>query len=87
MAVRVIVVVLVLVFSMAAVGALLAEPVNTVSETINATGDYDNSWLDGNSVMIGLVQDWFNAILVGIFGVLVWGFWRVIKRELSRQGL
>lgn len=33
------------------------------------------------------VRGWFNMILFAIFGIMCWGTWRVLRKELTRSQL
>lgn len=83
--------VLMVVFSLVLVQAVLAEPFIEITNELNDTGDYSSlegvSGYNGNNVIGGLMEDWFHMGLIGIFGMMAWGVWWVVRRELTRGGL
>lgn len=87
---RTIATVLIVVFAVAIVQAALAAPLNSVLGDLNDTGDYsDLDGVDdynGNSIIGGLWSSWMNMGLVAMFGMMVWGVARVVRRELTRGG-
>lgn len=79
--------VLIVVFGVVLVQAAIADPLITFETSLNATGDYSNEHFDGNAIIDGLPQAWFNMGLIAIFGLMVYGVMRVIRQELTRGGL
>lgn len=77
---------LIIVFVLLLLQATLAGPAVQISDDLNATGDYDNDHFNGNDRITGYVSDWFNMGLVAVFGMMLWGVARVIRRELTRGG-
>lgn len=75
---------LTIVFVLVMIQSVLAQPLSTVTTDLNATGDYNNEHFDGNARITGYFGDWLNMGLIGIFGILMWGFARVLRRELTR---
>lgn len=84
---RAVAVVLILVFSIILIQSLVAGPLVEYTEKVNATGDYSNSHFDGNTIITGYADAWFNMGLIAIFGLMAWGSWRVIRQELTRGRL
>lgn len=81
---RTVAAVMIVVFSILAVWATMADPLVQIS---NAFIEIETSGqLNTDSKINTLVGSVFNMILVGVFGILAWGFWRVIRRELTRGG-
>lgn len=81
---RTIAAVFIAVFAFLVVGATMADPLVQIA---NAFQDIQTSGqLSTDSKIDRLVASWFNQILVAIFGILLWGVWRVIRRELTRGG-
>lgn len=83
--------VLIVVFAIAVVQAALAGPFTSVQTSLNQTGDYGDLEgagpdYDGNDIITSLIGDWFNMGLVAMFGAMVWGVWRVVRREITRGG-
>jgi TRAP-type C4-dicarboxylate transport system permease small subunit len=81
---RTIAAVLIVVFSMLAIWGTLADPLVQIS---NAFIDLETSGQFNTDAKISrLTQSVFNMILIGVFGVMAWGIWRVVRRELTRGG-
>lgn len=84
-------VVLIVVFAIALAQSALAGPMVQVTDSLNETGDYSNldgvDGYNGNDVITGLVDDWLNMGLIGMFGIMIWGIARVVRRELTRGRL
>jgi len=81
---RTIAAVLIVVFSMLAIWATMADPLVQIA---NAFIDLETSGqFNTDSKINRMVQSFFNMILVGVFGVMAWGIWRVVRRELTRGG-
>lgn len=82
--------VLMVVFSLVLVQAVLAEPFIQITNDLNDSGDYSSlegvDGYNGNTVIGGLMEDWFNMGLIGIFGMMLWGVGWVVRRELTRGG-
>lgn len=78
--------VLIIVFVIVLLQAVLAGPFVQIQNDLNETGDYSNDYFDGNALITGWISDWFNAGLIGIFGIMTWGVARVLRRELTRGG-
>jgi hypothetical protein len=78
--------VIVIVFVIAIGQAALAGPATNVQTSLNGTGDYNNDHFNGNKIITTTLGSWFNMGLVGIFGIILWGFARVIRQELTRGG-
>lgn len=76
--------VLIIVFVIALLQSLLASPALTLTQDLNQSGDYDNQYFNGNNLISGYLSSWFDAGLVAIFGMMVWGFARVVRKELFR---
>lgn len=83
--------VLIVVFVIAVVQSVLAGPFVQVTNDLEATGDYSDldgvDGYNGNDVITGLIDDWFNMGLIAMFGVMAWGVWAVVRRELNIGGL
>lgn len=88
MGVRTIAVAIFLIFAFVVLGSTLAGPLTTVADDLNSTGDYsDVGGQDGNKIITDLPGMWFNGVLIGVFGVMVWATWFVLRRELTRGQL
>lgn len=81
---RTVAAVMIAVFAFLAVWVTMADPLVQISNTfidIETSGQ-----LNTDSKITSLVDSLFNMILAGVFGILMWGIWRVIRRELTRGG-
>lgn len=87
MAWRVVGVVLAVVFMALVFQATLAEPVVQVQSDLNESGDYNNEHFNGNDLIMGWIDSFFNVILILVFGALSWGVWYVLRREVTRGRL
>lgn len=88
---RVLATVMVVIFALAVAQAALASPLHEVTSKLNDTGDYSNlegvDGYDGNAVIGNMFGHWMNMGLMGMFGIMLWGVARVVRRELTRGGL
>lgn len=78
--------VLIVVFTIVLIQSTMAGPANQITEDLNATGDYNNEHFNGNELITSYVGDWLNMGLIGMFGIMLWGLARVVRRELTRGG-
>jgi len=81
---RVIAAVLIFVLTMIVFQPLLGPALTQVTESLNETGDYDDRYLDGNSVFGDLQQTLLRAVSFAVMGVLAWGAVRVVRKERFR---
>lgn len=76
---------MIVVFVMLIVLSVMADPLVQIADAfqgIETSGQFNtDSKIDAN------VNAWFNMILVAVFGVMGWGTWRVLRRELTRGQL
>lgn len=84
---RIIATVLVVVFSIILLQGALAGPLTETADRLGGSGDYENEHFDGNQIIQDMPGHWFNMGRVGIFGIMAWGAWRVIREELTRGRL
>lgn len=87
---RVVATVLTVVTVLVIVQSALASPLHETTTQLNETGDYGDldgvSGYDGNQVITGLWDDWMKMGLIGMFGIMLWGTARVVRKELTRGG-
>lgn len=81
---KAVVTVLIVVFGVVIIQMAMASPLVSISESLNETGDYSNDHFDGNEVIGDMPDIWFNMGLIAIFGIMAWGIWWIIRRELTR---
>lgn len=76
---------LIVVFVMLLVWATLADPlvqIGNAFQGVETSGQFNTEQkIDTN------IQAWFNMLLLAVFGVMGWAFWRVVRRELTRGQL
>lgn len=83
MAWRKVATIMIIVFGIAVVQMSMAGPLTSVSQSLNETGDYSNEHFDGNKTITELPVTWFDMGLMGMFGIILWGFWSVIQDEIN----
>jgi len=81
---RTVAAVFIAVFAFLVVLGTMADPLVQIADAfigLETSGQFNT-----DSKINTLVSAVFNSILIGIFGLLAWGIWRVIRRELTRGG-
>lgn len=78
---RTIATIMTVVFVAVAAWMTLADPLLSVAEAFK--GLETSGYFGYDARVDGLVGSFFNMFLVLIFGVIAWGVWWVIRRELS----
>lgn len=86
MAWRTVLTVIAVVFVIAIAQMTLGPVGDQTLDSLNESGDYNNSHYDGNDLIGGWMSDWFNMGLFAMFGVMLWGAWRIARREITRGG-
>lgn len=81
---RIVATVMIIVFAIVLAQGALAGPLIQTGEKLNQSGDYSNPHFDGNQIIGDMPGHWFNMGLVAIFGIMLWGAWRVVREELTR---
>lgn len=77
--------VIIAVFALIVVWTVFADPLIEIG---NAFQEFDTSGqFNYDSTIDGLIGSWFDMIIFGVFGLLAWGAWRVVRRELTRGGI
>lgn len=61
-------------------------PLTQIVDGVQESGDYNNEHFQGEQLMDDMVQGWLTGGLVGIFGIMVWALYRLLRREVTRQG-
>lgn len=85
MAVRTILTVIIVVFAATIVWVGLADPlvqIGAAFKGVETSGQFGK-----NALIDGMIGSWFDAILVLVFGIMLWGTVRVVRRELTRGRL
>jgi len=75
---------IIVVFVLLLLQITLAGPMTATVDALNETGDYDNQYFDGNSLIPGFLSNWFDMILIGVFGMMGWASARILRREITR---
>jgi len=76
--------VLIIAFVVLSLQSILASPMVEVTGALNATGDYSNQYFNGNALITGYLDSWFDMGLIAVFGMMGWGVARVLRREITR---
>jgi len=75
---------MIVIFVLLLLQVTLAGPMTRTVDSLNETGDYNNTHFNGNTLITGYLGSWFNMILVGTFGMLGWAGARILRREITR---
>lgn len=86
MALRAVVTVLSVIFVLVLIAATIGPVIPQITGSLMATGDYNTSWLAGETIVSNLVETWFQTILVAVFGIMLWAVAYVLRRELTGKG-
>lgn len=85
MATRTVLTVMIVIFTATIVWVGLADPLVQLGIALK---DIETSGQFGKTALIdGMIASWFNAILILVFGIMLWGIIRVMRRELTRGRL
>jgi len=82
---RVITTVFIVVFAALIVWTITADPLRQTGDSIAEIDDGGGPY-DVGSQTDSIIRGFSNMFLVLVFGVLGWGLWRVLRRELTRGG-
>lgn len=61
-------------------------PLVEIIDGVQESGDYNTEHFNGDQLMDGMVSAWLTGGLVGIFGIMVWALYRLLRYEVTRQG-
>lgn len=78
--------VITVIFMLVSIWTLAADPLISIGNSFQDTGDNSNEHFDGDSIIDENIGAWFDMILVGVFGLMAWAGYRVLRRELTRGG-
>lgn len=81
---RTVAAVMIVIFTFIIVWVVMADPLVSIADAfieLDTSGQFNT-----DSKIDAMVRGWFNMILVGVFGIMAWGIWRVIRKELTRGG-
>lgn len=85
MASRTILTVIIVVFGATIVWVGMADPLIQIGAAFK---DIETSGQFGKNALIdGMIGSWFDAILILVFGIMLWGTVRVVRKELTRGRL
>jgi TRAP-type C4-dicarboxylate transport system permease small subunit len=82
---RTVAAVVIAVFSLTIIWVTLGDPLIQIANSFKDIGT--SGQFNYDSKIDGLVGTWFNTILVAVFGLMAWGAWRLLRRELTRGGI
>lgn len=77
--------IVIVVFVLLVTWMTLASPLVEVGQSfqdVHTSGQFDTDTKIDN-----YIGGWFTLFPVSIFGLIVWGFWYVYRKELTRSGL
>jgi len=77
--------VLTVVFVVVVIQTIAAPALVQTTEDLKDSGEYSNDHFDGESLIDGYVDAWFNMGLIALFGMMAWGVARVVRRELGER--
>jgi|APHM01.1.fsa_nt_gi hypothetical protein len=77
--------VLVVVFVITLVQSALAAPLVQLEGALTGVADLSGGQFDGEVLISGLFDSWFNMGLVAVFGLIILSAARVLRRELTRR--
>lgn len=84
MALRTVATVMIVLIAILLAVMFLAEPFIAVTDSLNDSGDYSLQGEDMNDDFGDTVSAWLNMSWIAIFGVMGWGIYRIVRRELTR---
>lgn len=84
---RVIAAIMIALFAILTVSAVTADPIRQVTDTIAEVDDGQGGNYDTESQADSGIRAYENLILVLVFGLIGWGGWRVLRRELTEGRL
>lgn len=61
-------------------------PLTAIVDGVQESGDYNNEYFQGDQLMDDMLSAWLTSGLVGIFGIMIWAVYRLVRREVTRQG-
>lgn len=61
-------------------------PLTAIVDGVQESGDYDTEHFNGDQLMDDMIGAWLLSGLVGIFGIMVWALYRLLRREVTRKG-
>jgi len=83
---RLVATVMISIFALVTLMTVTAQPMHTVTDSIaemdDGGGEYDTGEQAESSI-----RGYFNAILVLVFGLIAWGAWFLLRRELTSRRL
>jgi len=82
---RTVAAVMIVLFTALAMWATLADPMVQIGNSFQDVADGETYDIDGR--IDGLISHWFDMFLILTFGVMAWGGWRVLRKELTRDQL
>ena len=84
MSLRTIATVLIVVTSLVLLAMFLSEPLLAIGESLKGVGNYSVDGVAAGQNLDRNISSWLNMFWIGVFGVMLWGAFRVLRRELTR---
>jgi hypothetical protein len=78
--------VLTVIFVITVMQAVFAAPLFELEGDLTSVGDLSNEHWNGEDLINGMFDSWFDMGLVAVFGVMFVSIARVVRKELTRQG-
>lgn len=82
---RVVATVLIVVFTATLLWTVTADPLRQTGDAFIDSND-DGGQINVDGKIDSAIRGYSNVFLILIFGVMGWGMWRVLRRELTRGG-
>lgn len=84
---RLIATILIAVFALVTLWTVTAQPMHTVTDSIVEIDDGEGGQYDTEQTADSYLRGYFNTILVLVFGLIAYGAWFVLRRELTEGRL
>lgn len=84
---RVIAALMIAIFAIVVVSATTADPLRQVTDSIEEVDNGEGGNFDTAKQASDGIRAYGNLILILVFGLIAWGAWRVVRREITQGGL
>jgi len=84
MALRTVATVLIVVTSLVLLTMFLSEPLLAIGDALKGVGNYSIAGTNASANLDRNIGAWLNMFWIAVFGVMLWGTFRVLRRELTR---
>jgi len=75
----------IIIFVLTVVQALLAGPLTTLETDLVDSGDYSNEHFDGDQLISGMFEGWWNMGLAAVFLLIGAAFVRAVQDQLAAR--